>query len=131
MSRREPETFETRRFPIAVHNNGPKHYGPDRLVPTTKIIPLADISYPAAKPLSNGSFGQLQTGVETVDIGPDGYSIVIYQVNGMQAVQSEPLLPFGTNDHGGGRTFGGGTSKDAIRRAKRNERKIRENSHYS
>lgn len=117
MSFAERIGFEKRKLaPVSGINHGVRHNGPD--TPPIRRRELSGLAVILPNRRSTGSL--------------DGHSVVKGAIidtrytfhKGCQVTPTteEPLTHFFKTSHGGGRTYGGGTSREALRRARRKAR---------
>ncbi len=106
-------------FPADTRNNGPVSHQPDR--PSFQQIEWEELG---SKVISNGKSRRLSDGrfnVSGIIIDSNRYSPAV-RGQMVTPVTRDPLTPVFHVGHGGGRFYGGGTSGEALHRAKRKAR---------
>lgn len=104
-------------------NHGPTSKGPDR--PRAQVLSISKL----AIGLSTDS--QIPNGRGAVENREcwDEDAGMYYSVKLFIPTTLEPLVPSFYTRYGGGRTYGGGTSREALRRAARKLRVVRNGNH--
>lgn len=112
------QSIERRTFPESRSNHGGVRNNPDVPVVEVERVAKLDIFVPNIDGHSVTPTGLAETNPASFEIGFVTTKVTTRGIRVVPLVR-KPLIPVYQTSHGGGRIGGGGTSKEALRRAKR------------